>query len=416
MKNCCLTVSIVSILLLSLAALSPLTAKGGDAIRHLAPITALLFDAREGNEAPLLKSYFDQEIDYFLDIESPRSNVARELYALREAGRSIEVGNFTDAESRIRSLSRFNDHKTYLRGALLAAQGRYESSLEEFRKLIDRRQHLSRNLMSLAFMGAARIFHEVADYSQAIYHYNQVRPIDPQFFQAVFEKSWSLYLNGDMNGSIGATVSFMSPYFDKSFYPEAMIVRAASFYQLCIFDRASDTVESFKRSAEPLRAEMAQLLNQPAESWAFDEKRLSQINGQIMGGLMADREFRANTRAYLLLRHEVTRLQGTYRTTAQRILDFVRSQMITEARSTLKRMESQLRDQLAQADIIQLEILQTGANVLLGEDFKQSVPVKILDLASVDFDEMVQFWPFKKEFWLDELGSHYSGLKSHCDS
>jgi hypothetical protein len=66
--------------------------------------------------------------------------------------------------------------------------------------------------------------------------------------------------------------------------------------------------------------------------------------------------------------------------------------------------------------MIQLEILQAGANKLMGLPSEQTIPVKTINLAEVDFDGLVQFWPFKGEFWLDELPSYYYGLKSNCES
>jgi hypothetical protein len=69
---------------------------------------------------------------------------------------------------------------------------------------------------------------------------------------------------------------------------------------------------------------------------------------------------------------------------------------------------------LEQADSIQIEILQLGVNLLVGAPIEMRDDVRILKLGDVDFDPQVQFWPFKGEFWLDELGSYYYGLKSVC--
>jgi tetratricopeptide (TPR) repeat protein len=409
--------STLASLLLSTAFFAPihlLSARGGDGIRDKAPLTALIFDVRDGNEEPVKKAYFENELDFFLDIEAPKSTIGKDLVRLREIGRSIYEKDFANAASLLKSLPRFDDEKKYLQGVLLAAQGQYEPAAEQFRQLIDRRQDISRNLSSLAFLGAARVFHEVGDDSQALYHYTQIRQLDPLFFQSVFEKAWAFYLSGDMNGALGATLSFMSPYFENSFYPEAFIVRAAAFYQLCYFDRASETIAGFKKMFEPLRNQISQLLSRSPDTWLFDEKSLKSIDRRILGGLTAERVFRGHLRAYLGLKREVAILSGTDGATARQSLQYVRAQLAEQTKKILIRMEAELRDQLAQADIIQIEILQTGANVLMGQEMKQNIAVKTIDLNSIDFDEMLQFWPFKKEYWLDELGSYYYGLASAC--
>lgn len=406
-----LTLGLIS---LSLGQDLALAAKGGDGIRSRAPLTALVYDQRDGHEEPLLKAYFEKEIDFFLDVENPRSTIGKDLQKLREIGRLIESKDFVLANTQLKSLPRFNHEKQYLQGVLLASQGQYEAAAEQMRQLIDKRLDISRNLSALAFIGAARIFHEVGDYSQALYHYTQVRQVEPLFFQAIFEKAWSFYMSGDMNGALGATLSFISPYFENSFYPEAFIVRAAAFYQLCRFDRAAQTVTYFKQTFGPIREKLKLLIAQGPEHWLFDQKSLQTIDRRILGGLTSDRVYRGLLRAYLGLEQEARILSGTEGATARQSFQFVKTRLVDQAGRILQQMENQLRDYLAQADIIQIEILQTDANVLMGQELKQNVPVKTIELASVDFDEMLQFWPFKKEYWLDELGSYYYGLMSAC--
>ncbi len=392
-------------------------ALGGDSIRSFAPMTALILDARANYSDPLLKAYFNQEVDFFLDFENVQNSTVNELRNLREAGRALERSDYMTAEQKIAGIQRFPNEKKYLRGVLEAARGRYQQSLEQFRQLIDDRLSISRRLQNLAFMGAARVFHEVGDYKQAIYHYNQVRQLDSEFFQAVFEKGWSFYLNGDMNGSLGVSLSFLSPYFDSAFYPEAWVVRAASLFQLCYFDRATGTVEEMKRRFEPVQRQARELLNRDPSSFLFDDRILKAVNKGLLGFLTSDSRFRSLMRAQLALSNEVKALQGRReQALASSALASVRSRLSQEARRVLTLADKQVSDLLAQADLIAIEILQAAANQLLGRPPEEQAQVKIINLGEVDFDEMVQFWPFKSEFWLDELGSYYYGLKSNCDS
>lgn len=379
-------------------------------------MTALLLDARDGNELALKRAYLEDEIDYFLDMEAPRSEITRDLFNLREAGRLVHQGDYAGAEARLKNVKGLEDEKNYIYGAIDAAQGRYPQAAERFRLLIDKRTELSKNLASLSIMGAARIFHEVKDYAQAVYHYNQIRPLDPQVFEAIFEKAWSLYLMGDMNGALGATLSFSSPFAEHAFYPEAYIVRAAAFFQLCYFERASKTIERLKRDYEPLRHQIDQLLARGAESWSFDQRTLKSINPRLLGSLLADRDFRSTLRAYEALKNEVSKLRGADAQLSNRALTFVKQRLAEETRQVFARDQKILRDILAQADLIQIDILQSGANLLLGQAPEHTIPVKTTDIGSVDFDELVQFWSFKGEHWLDELGSYYYGLQAQCAS
>jgi len=393
-------------------------AAGGDSIRGIAPMTALVLDARSGNEKHLKEAFFEDGVDFFLDMEQPRQRIVQELLNIRETGRAIQASDYSNAEQRIRSIQNFPDHKKYLRASLDAAQARYQQSLEGFRQLIDGRGNVdSRHLVSLSFMGAARVFHEVQDYKQAIYHYNQVRQLESEFFEAVFEKSWSFYLNGDMNGSLGATLTFLSPYFESAFYPEAMLVRAASFFQLCYFDRATQTVQQTKKLYEPIQRQIRDLLNRDPRSWVFDQRILKGVHKSILGFMVADSRFRSAMRAEIALQKEVNKLSGrSEQTIASQALSFVKNRLVEEAGRVLRSADKQTADILAQMDMIAIEILQASANQILGLPPEEQAKVKIIDLGNVDFDRLVQFWPFKGEFWVDELGSYYYGLVSNCET
>lgn len=408
--------SIVASVLLGFALQPSLMAKGGDPIRDIAPMTALILDARDNYSAPLKEAFFKDDIDFFLDFERSQTRIVQELYNIREAGRAIEANDYTTADQRIRAIQGYNDVKQYLRAVLDAAQGRYQQSLEGFRQLIDRRSELDSRLKNLAFMGAARVFHEIQDYKQAIYHYNQVRQLDSEFFQSVFEKSWSFYLNGDMNGALGGTLTFLSPYFESAFYPEAMVVRTASFFQLCYFDRATATAAATKREWEPVGRQIRELMNRDPRSWLFDERIVKGVNKRILGFMISDSRFRTAMRARLGLEKEVKRLGNRPEASlASQALASVKNRLIAEAQRVLRSADKQVTDVLSQMEIVAIEILQASANQILGVSPEEQAKVKIIDLGDVDFDRMVQFWPFKGEFWVDELGSYYYGLKSKCE-
>ncbi len=405
---------ILSLSLLSLIFALSTEGKGGDSIRSQAPMTALILDARDGNESPLTHAYFDEGVDYFLDFETPNHPITRDLYYLREAGRLVEGGDYTSAEQRLQTIGRFQKEKMYLEGAILAAEGKYEQGLDYFRRLIDERSSLSRHLSSLSFLGAARIFHEIGDYKQAIYHYTQVRPLESEFVEAVYEKGWSYYQDGDMNGALGMTLSFLSPYFESAFYPDALLLRAAAFYQLCYYERANLALEKLKTDYHPIRAQIAAYLQREPQTYIFEDRFLKAMNPKLVGYMVGDNKFRASLRAYLALKDESQKIRGEDLSINKQALAFVKAKLAQETTRVLQRADKVLQNILAQADMIQIDILQSSANKLLGEEPEHKLPIKTIGLADMDFDPIIQFWPFKGEFWLDELGSYYYGLKSTC--
>lgn len=388
-------------------------AAGGDSIRSSAPMTALVLDLQAGNREPLEEAYFEDEIDFFLDYQGADRSAVKDLYFLREAGRSLESGDVVGARNQLGLVQRYVDHKSYLMGVAEAAEGRLETAFKTFKSLIERRSDLPRNLVSLAYLGAARVAHEAGDYPKAIFYYNKIGQLDRHFFQAIFEKAWSFYMDGDMNGALGASLSFMTPYSENVLYPEAGIVRAGAFYHLCLFDRASQAIDEMKKAYVPLQAQVRELKARNSSAWLFDDRVLRSVDKRILGYMVSDRRFRALQRAHLALQKE-SKLSGEAGTRQSEAVQFVRSRLVQEAGRMLDRAQAELARSLEQADTIQIEILQLGVNLLVGAPIEMRDDIRIIKLGDVDFDPKVQFWPFKGEFWLDELGSYYYGLKSVC--
>lgn len=401
-------------LLLFLGLSEGMDAAGGDKIRSRAPMTALVLDLREGNLRPLERAYFRDEIDFFLEYQGASGTAARDLYYLREAGRAVEAGDIGRARTLLRNVRQYPDQKNYLEAVLQAAEGRHESAFRIFEEMISQRRRLDRRLVSLATMAAARVAHEVGDYSKAIFFYNRIGQLDPFFFQSIFEKAWSFYLNGDMNGALGASLSFKAPYANTALFPEAFIVRAAAFYHLCLFDRANESIEQMRRAFVPIHSQVRELLQRDPNTWLFDDRFLSTINPRLLGYMVQDGSFRKLQRAYLRLRREPARLSGGDANLAEQALRFVQARLAREALRVLRKADEELKKALDQADSIQIEILQLGVNVLVGAPIEMREDIRTIQLGNVDFDQQIQFWPFKGEFWLDELGAYYYGLRSAC--
>jgi tetratricopeptide (TPR) repeat protein len=401
---------------LVLGSMEASSASTGDRIRSIAPMTALVYDLREGNLKPLERAFFDGEIDFFLDYQGVANSSLSDLYYLREVGKRIRNKDYVGAQNLLKSVRAYPEQKAYFEAVIQAMTGKLQPAFAAFQNLLKKSGNLSSRLRNLTLMGAARVAHELGDYSRAIFYYSRVSQLDPLFFQSVYEKAWSFYMDGDMNGALGATLTFMTPYAKSMFFPEGPIVRAAAFYHLCLFDRANAVVENMKSSYLPLQAQIQELKRRNPQSWLFDERVLETADKRIIAWLIADPSFRSLQRAHQSLLEETKKLSGTHLAVANEALTAVRRALLTETSRLLNQAEEEMKEALRQADIIQIEILQLGVNVLVGAPIEMRDDLVSINLGNVDFSELLQFWPFRGEFWFDELGSYYYGLKSQCSS
>jgi len=66
------------------------------------------------------------------------------------------------------------------------------------------------------------------------------------WLDTLFEQSWAYFMAGDYPRALGNIHTIQSPYFPRSFYPEADIVRSVIYFTTCQYDDATTLVARFR--------------------------------------------------------------------------------------------------------------------------------------------------------------------------
>jgi hypothetical protein len=111
-------------------------------------------------------------------------------------------------------------------------------------------------MRDLAFLSMARTYYSASikldenntpnidgtKLSAAVKFWNKVDVGSEYWLDGLFEESWAYFMAGDFPHALGNIHTIEAPYFPKSFYPEAEILKAVIYFANCNYDEATTVV------------------------------------------------------------------------------------------------------------------------------------------------------------------------------
>jgi hypothetical protein len=139
---------------------------------------------------------------------------------------------------------------------------------------------------NLAWISLARVYYTAANrvdqatgdrevdgtlLGQAVESWNQVEVSSEYWLDAMFESSWAFFLADQFSRALGNVHSLESPYFPQAHYPEALVIKAVTFFVNCQIDNAEATIRQFHERYDPVRDELEATLQNFQDNTAFFE-------------------------------------------------------------------------------------------------------------------------------------------------
>jgi hypothetical protein len=226
-----------------------------------------------------------------------------------------------------------------------------------------------------------------------------------------------------------------SPYFEDSFYPEALVLKAVTFFVNCQVDNAEATVAQYHDRYDPVKQELDAVLRKHQDNADFfeflkkvraDQADLSARVRPIVSTALSDRTVLQHLEYVAILDKEEARLgksgekfQGS--PIGEKILEdvslaraFAVDQAGDLARGRYQRLIRELRDLSNQVDTVELEIATFRRGQIDQELQQQMSLAKKSKGGDVNVDEEHQLWPFNGEWWRDELGFYRQQVTNLC--
>lgn len=304
-------------------------------------------------------------------------------------------------------------------------------------------------MRNLAWLSLARVYYtsanrqsesgdSVADgrlLGNAAAAWTKVEQSSEYWLDALFEMSWAFFLADEYARALGNIHTLLSPYFTTAYYPEALVIKAVTFFVNCQIDNARAVVAKFHERYDPLQKQLTAELARYADNLQFYEflQSVRQDSSVLPEGIrgivvraLSDRQLLRHLEYVKFLDKEEKQLQGSPEVlrnspVAGRIaqdIALARSFAIDQAGDLAKarygRLVEELQALMNQIDAIDLELATYERGQLSAEVQEQQRAAARSKGGNVEVDEEHQVWPFRGEYWRDELGFYRQQVTNQC--
>jgi tetratricopeptide (TPR) repeat protein len=338
----------------------------------------------------------------------------------------------------------------YFEGVIFNQQGRLRSAVQAFRDVIrdadgvelenERAVQEVSDLTDLSLLNVARVYYGIQRFDEASRYYSMV-PRDSTYWpEALFEEAWSTFMQNDLNHTLGLLLTVNSPFYSEGeFLPEADVLRALTFFNLCEYDDVSEQLLGFEGEMAPIADELREFVERyrgqgrrELHDQAYDEYFGERTQASVLPESLFVRFLRNKDLASLVRHIDIMAAEeeliedqkALWRDTVGAHLRTV----IAEDRQAYKlragrlllreadAIQSQVTDLLGQSEIIRFEVVSAQradyTYRMTNPEMNDGFQGLELDFAtSVDFI----YWPFNGEFWQDELGYYRYTEQGSCN-
>lgn len=361
-----------------------------------------------------------------------------------------------DLFGRVATNSQYYVKAKFFEGISYIRMRRAQPAVQSFRAIIDAIEEGGVDvededrMLNLARISLARVYYTAANRTDpatgdrvvdgqllgnAVTVWNEVDQASEYWLDALFESSWAFFLADEYARALGNIHTIFSPYFADAYYPEALVLKAVTFFVNCQIDNAAAMVGRFHERYDPVQQELNQVLSRYEDNTAFyqflqgvraGQANLSPRIRGIVTSALSDRTLLRHLEYVQLLEGEEARLeqappQFKNSSLGARILQdvavaksFAIDMTGDLARGRYQRLIEELQDLMNQIDTVDLEIATYTRGQLSQEAQEQMTAAARSGGGDVEVDEEHQIWPFDGEYWRDELGFYRQQVTNQC--
>ena len=372
-------------------------------------------------------------------------------------------GNMSEARGALKTVKPLNPsypQAQYMLGLIRLGVGRPDRPKPKYAQAIEHFENARTSipkdtkdaellaLRDLATMGIARTYYEqayeledgdpqrTAGLQKSVAEYDRVPRFSDAWADSLFERAWAHTVGNEYGRALGALHSLRAPYFAQEFYPEAKILQAIVYYYNCQWDRVNGVLDETKSSYEPMVEQLQKLLERDVsldEWYPLLHKSLDVSNKGPSATLLPEQVALSISHDPKLAKMEhflaeAEREKKMFKGSAV----FQRSTMGNEMsdfasetrdaylgvigkflRAKVQDSAAELSDITTRASLVALETRTAEVDWL--EQGKSTEGRERRRLARPFIpDDTFQFWWFRNEYWIDELGYYEFTIKTEC--
>ena len=369
------------------------------------------------------------------------SGSTRGFYFYYKALQHFSKKQWSDAATNFRqvgSASSYYHKAQFHLGVTAALQGSPSRAIKHFQTSSTG----SSTLMVQSYLNIARVYYEKKNFRLAFQNYANIQRDNEYWLDTIFETAWAFFLLKKHNHVLGNIHTILSPFYNDRFYPEAYILQAITFLRLCRYKQVKQSQRLFKSTYKPLNISLKRLLHEyqsnPKEFFnlvkAYKNGSLTKYEKAwpVINHLARTNIFKASFRTVRRSESELAKLTGTPALWRQvglenELADFLERKKNAAVKvggqnliAVAKESRSYLSSLSSQTDFIQLEInlgkiskLKNQLQVI--DSYNEEKTEFIGGLQELKIGQKLEYWPFRGEYWEDELGGYVFNVESKCE-
>ncbi|MCX6124965.1 MAG: hypothetical protein NTV34_09495 [Proteobacteria bacterium] len=291
-----------------------------------------------------------------------------------------------------------------------------------------------------ANMALGRIYYERKQFNLALKHYRFIGRSSEQFYEALFEQSWALFMAGYPNHALGMLYGVRSPFFRETFNPEATMLAAIIYYWICRYDDSRNELADFIEYQQSAIKGLDDFLSRKSlneeTAYALFENTVTGVSSEGLGmprtllNSAAQKDSMMYVRdQYASVLSELQQLESNGLFSDRQNIDTPRKYLqqwaLTLKNDTGRRFLFELQDMRKeylrlgeQAQFLYVELLMSQKDQLLGKELHGSTKIgRVSNQGNIaGWSSQAQAWATddKMEYWQDELGFHIFRVQPLC--
>lgn len=352
--------------------------------------------------------------------------------------------------ANVQASSPFYTMAKYEEGLSYAELNETDRAIGAFEELINAREDkkVTDSARVAALAGKARVYYQQKDWERSIAAYREVPRDTDLWHDALFESSWAMLRAARFRSALSNFQSLHSDYYSDFYLPESLLLRATVYLYICKYDEMEKVVSLFKKVYAPIYNQLVRYLKSHSDPQAYfreimaihddydnlannnDARKKLGIPFLVARRVLRENDFRRMFNYYQRLTAERKRIDTlpvawrksalgtmTQKALAKRMANTERT-LGRMTRAHMRWVVADLRDLNEQNEFLTFEMLN-GKKESIKKTMAGKGVVKEKESIdeSADRDFYVQngyeYWPFRGEYWLDEIGNyHYLGVQS----
>jgi tetratricopeptide (TPR) repeat protein len=350
-------------------------------------------------------------------------NVLRRAIERREAAEADRKKNKRKAKKEIRLQKKKSKKKGRRRGDATSIELTFEEEMRQY-------EHL-------AALGLANIFYMVGKFDTSIKYLDKIPLNSKYFLDAVHWAAWAEFrkvevddtnANRHYQRTLGYVHTLNAPFFEDYLYPDALKLKAVTYYFNCRYDSAKRTVDEFNRRYPGTMEDLQGILDQAPEDFKLydlaykireEESGLDPFVEQVAQKALQDKQLEKYFAYVEELEREQELLQGMSGAfkgagVGERVtedldlaLSAAREATGAEARVRITGMIKEIKDLNVEMIKVEYEILEKRkAQAALEQNPPRPQRPEI--------DSEHETYKYNGEYWQDELGYYRYKVTSLC--